>query len=131
MLTRSTTCSSTRKPSCSKSEPTLMSAESAPEAKKSRAGRDLPASIGVAILLIAIIVVSLAFVEALFLVVVAAAMIVGLWEIGRALATNGTWMPAIPMMIGAAGMIGGAYYGGPDVLVVVLAGTVLTSILWR
>jgi len=109
-----------------------MSAESTqPEVKKSRAGRDLPASIGVAIVLIAIIIASLAFVKDLFLIVVAIAMIVGLWEMGRALATNGTWMPAIPMAVGAAGMIAGAYYGGPDVLVVVLAGTVLVSILWR
>ncbi|HEY7044159.1 MAG TPA: phosphatidate cytidylyltransferase, partial [Nocardioidaceae bacterium] len=67
----------------------------------------------------------------LFLLVVAAAMIVALWELGRALAHNGTWLPALPMGVGAVGMIAGAYYGGPDVLVVVLAGTVLASILWR
>jgi phosphatidate cytidylyltransferase len=91
----------------------------------------VPASIGVAVALVALIVVSLAFVKDLFLVVVAGAILVGLWELGRALATNGTWMPALPMMAGAAGMIGGAYYGGPDVLVVVLAATVLVSILWR
>jgi phosphatidate cytidylyltransferase len=108
-----------------------MPVESTPEVKKSRAGRDLPASVGVAVVLIGVIVVSLAFVKDLFLVVVAAAMLVGLWEMGRALATNGTWMPTIPMTAGAVGMIAGAYYGGPDVLVVVLAGTVLVSILWR
>lgn len=103
----------------------------APEAKKNRAGRDVPMSIAVALVLIAIIVASLAFWKDAFLVVVAVAMIIGLWEMGRALATNGTWMPAIPMGLGAVGMIFGAYYGGPDVLVVVLAGTVLASILWR
>lgn len=102
-----------------------------PEAKKSRAGRNLPASIAVAIVLIAIIVASLAFVEDLFLVVVAAAMLVALWELGRALTTNGTWMPLIPMGAGAVGMIVGAYYGGPEVLVVVLAATVLVCLLWR
>jgi phosphatidate cytidylyltransferase len=102
-----------------------------PPEKKSRAGRDLPASIAVAIGLIALIVVSLAFVKDLFLIVVAGAMVVALWELGRALAHNGTWLPAVPMWVGAVGMIVGAYYGGPDVLIVVLAGTVLASILWR
>src|SRR6476469_10381931 len=94
-----------------------------PPEKKSRAGRDLPASIAVAIGLIALIVVSLAFVKDLFLIVVAGAMVVALWELGRALAHNGTWLPAVPMWVGAVGMIVGAYYGGPDVLIVVLAGT--------
>jgi phosphatidate cytidylyltransferase len=109
-----------------------MSAEpTQPEVKKSRAGRDLPASIGVAIVLIAIIIASLVFIKDLFLVVVAVAMLVALWEMGRALATNGTWMPAIPMAVGSVGMIAGAYYGGPEVLVVALAVTVLVSILWR
>ena len=102
-----------------------------PPEKKSRAGRDLPASIAVALGLIALIVVSLAFVEDLFLIVVGGAMVVALWELGRALAHNGTWLPVVPMWAGAVGMIVGAYYGGPDVLIVVLAGTVLASILWR
>ena len=81
----------------------MSAASTQPEAKKSRAGRNLPASILVAVVLIAIIVASLVFVKDLFLVVVAAAMIVALWEMGRALATNGTWMPAIPMAVGSVG----------------------------
>lgn len=109
----------------------MSPASTEPEAKPSRAGRNLPASIGVAIVLIAIIIASLVFYKDLFLVVVAVAMIVALWEMGRALATNGTWMPAIPMAIGSVAMIAGAYYGGPEVLVVALAVTVLACILWR
>jgi phosphatidate cytidylyltransferase len=108
-----------------------MSVESIPEPTKSRAGRDVPVSIAVALVLVTIVVASLAFVKAAFLVVVAAAMIIGLWEIGRALATTGTWMPAIPMYAGAVGMVVGAYYGGTDVLTVALAATVLASLLWR
>ncbi|MBA2445039.1 MAG: phosphatidate cytidylyltransferase [Nocardioidaceae bacterium] len=100
-------------------------------AKTGRAGRDLPAAITVAIVLVGLVIVSLAFVKDVFLVVASAAIIVALWEMRRALSTNGTWMPAIPMAIGAVAMIVGAYYGGPDVLIVVLAATILTSILWR
>ena len=47
-----------------------------PPVKVSRAGRNLPASIAVAIALIALIVVSLAFYKDFFLIVVAGAMIV-------------------------------------------------------
>jgi phosphatidate cytidylyltransferase len=97
----------------------------------SRAGRDLPASIVVSIALIVVVVVSLTFVKDVFLVVVAAAMVVALWELGNALAHNGTWLPVIPMWSGAVGMIVGAFYGGPDVLIVILAGTVLACVLWR
>jgi phosphatidate cytidylyltransferase len=102
-----------------------------PVAKTSRAGRDLPAAISVAAVLIVLIVASLAFVKDLFLVVVCAAILVALWELGRALTTSGTWLPFPPMALGTVGMIVGTYYGGPDVMVVVLAGTALASVLWR
>jgi phosphatidate cytidylyltransferase len=99
--------------------------------KTSKAGRDLPAAIAVAVALIAVIVMSLVFVRDLFLIVVATAILVALWEMTRALASRGTQMPAVPMAVGSVVMIGGAYYGGPDVLLVLFAGTVLSSILWR
>ena len=98
---------------------------------RTRAGRDLPASIAVAVGLIALIIASLVFVKDLFLVLVSAAMLVGLWELSRGLARHDVWLPAVPMAFGTAAMIAGAYYGGPDVLVVALAATVLTCVLWR
>jgi phosphatidate cytidylyltransferase len=109
----------------------MTSRADAPVAKTSRAGRDLPAAIAVAIVLIALIVGSLAFVKDLFLIVVCAAMAVALWEMGKALAHNGTVLPLLPMVVGSTGMIVGAFYGGPDVLIVVLAGTALACVLWR
>lgn len=99
--------------------------------KTSRAGRDLPAAITVAVVLIGVVIASLAFRKDVFLVVASAAIVAALWEMRKALATNGTWMPALPMAVGAVAMIVGAYYGGPDVLIVILAATILTSILWR
>jgi phosphatidate cytidylyltransferase len=108
-----------------------MSVEQAPEVRKSRAGRDVPISIAVGLVLIVVIVASLAFFKDLFLIVVAVAIVIALWEMGRALAHNGTWLPLVPMAAGSVGMIVGAYYGGPDLLVVFLAATLLGSILWR
>jgi len=100
-------------------------------AKTGRAGRDLPAAITVAVVLIGLVIASLAFVKAAFLVVASAAIVTGLWEMRKALSTNGTWMPAWPMAGGAVAMIVGSYFGGPDVLIIILAATIFTSILWR
>jgi len=85
----------------------------------------------VAVALVAIIIASLMFYKDLFLLVVAAAILVALWELGRALATNGTSLPAAPLGVGALGMIFGSYYGGPDALIVAFAATVLSAVLWR
>lgn len=97
----------------------------------SRAGRNLPAAIAVSVALVAVIIASLVFHKPLFLVVVGAAVLVALWELGKALATKGTRLPAAPLGLGGLAMIVGAYLGGPDVLIVVLAATVLTAVLWR
>ena len=108
-----------------------MPSDTGAPTRTSRAGRDLPAAVLVAVLLIGLILASLAFVKDLFLVVVAGAVVTALWELGRAMTSNGTRMPVAPMWVGAVAMVAGAYYGGPDVLIVVLAATVLASILWR
>ncbi len=108
-----------------------MSEPSASQPSSSRAGRDLPAAVTVAVILIGVVVASLAVVKTGFLVVVSAAILIGLWELGRALALNGTWIPSVPVAVGALGMIAGAYYGGADVLIAVFAGTVLVCLLWR
>jgi phosphatidate cytidylyltransferase len=113
------------------SRPRVVSDRVPPDVSHGRAGRDLPAAIGVGVALAAVIIASLVFYKALFLVVVCAAVALALWELARALTHNGTWMPTLPMWLGALGMVVGAYYGGTDVVVVVLAGTLLVSILWR
>jgi phosphatidate cytidylyltransferase len=78
-----------------------------------------------------VIIASLAFYKALFLIVVAAAIAVALWELGSALARRGISTPVPLMVLGSTGMLVGAFYGGPRVLVVVFAGTVLVTTLWR
>jgi phosphatidate cytidylyltransferase len=108
-----------------------MTVESTTPAPTSRAGRDVPVSIGVAIVLIALVVASLAIVKDLFLVVVVAAILAGVWELARALSVGGYRLPLIPVGAGTIAMIVGAYYGGPDVLIACLAGSLLVCILWR
>lgn len=100
-------------------------------ARPSRAGRNLPVAIAVAVALVALVVSALAFYKELFLVVVTVAAWVALWELRNALAHQGTQIPALPLAVGTVGMIGGAYYGGTDVLVVALTATLLAAVLWR
>ncbi len=109
----------------------MVATGSRPAPERNRTGRNLPAAIAVAGVLVALIVVSLTFFKPAFLAVVSAAMLVALWELRRAVATRGILVPAVPLAAGAVAMIVGAYYGGADVLVVVLAATVLLTVLCR
>src|SRR4051795_1177641 len=94
-------------------------AEGTASRSPSRAGRNLPAAIAVGLGLGVVIVASLAFYKALFIVVVVAAIGLALWELGGALAHRGISTPVPLMVTGSTGIVVGAYYGGTRVLVVV------------
>ena len=98
---------------------------------RTRAGRNLPAAIGVGIALAALIVGSLLVYKPLFLAVVVAAIAVGLWELSTALARTGVRTPLPVLILGSTCMIVGAYAGGPRWLVVTLAVSVLAAVGWR
>lgn len=96
-----------------------------------RAGRNLPAAIAVGAGLGVLIVGSLTLYKALFVAVVAVFIGIALWELSLALRRQAIATPLVLMVSGATGMLVGAYYGGPRVLVVVFACTVLLGMLWR
>jgi phosphatidate cytidylyltransferase len=96
-----------------------------------RAGRNLPAAIGVGVGLGVIVIGTLLLYKASFLVVVAAFLAIALCELDHAFATREASTPLPLMVVGAAGMQAGAYYGGTRVLMAVFAGTVLASLLLR
>ncbi len=95
------------------------------------AGRNLPVAIVVGAALGAVIIASLVVYKPLFLVVVAAAIGTGLWELSTALSGRGTRTPLPLMVLGSTAMIAGAYYGGTRLLLVVFAATALGCTLWR
>ncbi|HSA49983.1 MAG TPA: phosphatidate cytidylyltransferase [Yinghuangia sp.] len=104
--------------------------------RKSRAGRNLPAAIGVALLLGGAIVGSLLTVPVLFVGIVLAAVLVGLWEfsgaLGRADEARGTVrLPLVPLAAGAVAMQIAAYEHGPEGLVIAAALTALAVMVWR
>ncbi|GAA0839108.1 hypothetical protein GCM10009525_49910 [Streptosporangium amethystogenes subsp. fukuiense] len=102
-----------------------------PVAGSSRTGRNLPAAVAVGLALAAVTIASLYFVKVLFLVVVIAAVGVGVTELVRSFEEREIRIPLIPVLVGMAAMLTGAYWGGPAALVGVFAMTVLVLMIWR
>ncbi|MEE6260993.1 phosphatidate cytidylyltransferase [Plantactinospora sonchi] len=96
-----------------------------------RAGRNLPAAIGVGLVLGAAIVVPLFLFRPAFLAVVAAAVAVGIWEMTRAVRASGAHPPFVPLVAGGLLMVGLAWWAGPDALSLGLLVTVLATLVWR
>ncbi|MBB1242073.1 phosphatidate cytidylyltransferase [Streptomyces durbertensis] len=103
-----------------------------PPAGRKRAGRDLPAAIGVGLGLGAVIVASLFLVKEVFVAVVAAAVVVGLWELTSRLSERkGVNVPLVPLAVGGAAMVVAGYVRGAEGAWVLLALTALAVLLWR
>ncbi|HET8595353.1 MAG TPA: phosphatidate cytidylyltransferase [Intrasporangium sp.] len=101
------------------------------EQQPSRAGRDLRAAIGVGVGLGVVIVVTLLVKKESFLVVVAAAIAVGVWEMRHALAHQGIRAPLVPAVTGSLVMLWAAYVHGPGGLVLAWCLTATAVVLWR
>jgi phosphatidate cytidylyltransferase len=100
-------------------------------AAPSRAGRNLPAAIGVGLGLGALIIGSVVLRKELLLVVVIAAVAVGVWELRRALVRVSIHIPLVPSVVGSVSMLVSAYAGGGEALVVTLGLTCVGILLWR
>jgi len=101
---------------------------SAPPA--SRAGRNLPAAIGVGALLGALIICTLIFFPHVWIPIVAVAMAVATWEVASALRTVGVPMLLLPVLAGGQAMVWLAWYGADATLAAFLL-TVLACMVWR
>ncbi|WP_256792441.1 phosphatidate cytidylyltransferase [Terrabacter sp. Ter38] len=101
------------------------------EQKQSRAGRNLPAAIGVGVGLGVLIVATLLIRKESFIVLVALAVAVGIWELRAALRHAAVQAPLVPPVVGMVGMLWAAYVHGPAGLVVAWSLTCLAVVLWR
>lgn len=105
---------------------------SAPEASRTpKAGRNLPAAIGVGVGLAVLVIASLAIRREAFLVVLVVAMAVGAWEVRRAVRQAGIEVPLLPVVIGAASMILSAFFRGPEALFLTFGLTCIGVLVWR
>ncbi|MFJ5264566.1 phosphatidate cytidylyltransferase [Streptomyces sp. NPDC088387] len=113
-------------------EPMHHAPQPAPAPQKKSAGRDLGAAIGVGVGLGAVIVASLFVVKAVFVGVVAVAVVVGLWELTRRLdERKGIKAPLVPLAVGGAGMVVAGYVRGAEGAWVAMALTALAVLVWR
>lgn len=101
------------------------------EVSQGRAGRDLPAAIGVGVSLVALVLASLFVYKDLFLVVALAALALGAWELARAFATANIRVPLLPVITGGTCMAVAAYFVDMDAAAVALALTVIGTLVWR
>ncbi|MGW7266680.1 phosphatidate cytidylyltransferase [Streptomyces sp. NPDC054842] len=104
----------------------------APAPQKKSAGRDLGAAIGVGVGLGAVIIASLFVVKAVFIGVIAVAVVVGLWELTSRLSERkGIKAPLVPLAIGGAAMVVAGYVRGTEGAWVAMALTALAVLVWR
>jgi phosphatidate cytidylyltransferase len=95
------------------------------------AGRNLPAAIGVGLLLAGLVIGTLVYDARAFLAVVVVAVAYGAWEVRRAIATKGIVVPLVPLMLGTVGMLVSAYLRGAEALVVTFGLTMVGLLVWR
>ncbi|PAZ17812.1 phosphatidate cytidylyltransferase [Streptomyces sp. SA15] len=113
-------------------EPMPDSSQPAPAPQKKSAGRDLSAAIGVGVGLGAVIVASLFIVKAVFVGVIAVAVVVGLWELTKRLdERKGIKAPLVPLALGGAAMVVSGYVRGAEGAWVAMALTALGVLVWR
>ncbi len=113
-------------------EPMPDAPQPAPAPQKKSAGRDLGAAIGVGVGLGIVIVASLFIVKAVFVGVVAVAVVVGLWELTKRLEERkGIKAPLVPLAVGGAAMVVAGYVRGAEGAWVAMALTALAILVWR
>jgi len=101
-----------------------------PKKDHGRAGRDLKAAILSAVVLLGAVALSLFIWKSLFILIVAAAVVVAVWELRKGLLAQDIDLPEQPLMIGGVVMVVVAYVWGAEALVTATAVTALVTMLW-
>jgi phosphatidate cytidylyltransferase len=101
------------------------------EQSKGRTGRNLPAAIGVGVVLGGLVVLTLLTVKATFLAYMGIALGIALAELTSALAKRDINIPAIPVAAGGAAMITCAYWLGSRYALAATGLTVVAIVAWR
>ncbi|MFI6354623.1 phosphatidate cytidylyltransferase [Streptomyces sp. NPDC050743] len=113
-------------------EPMPDAHQPAPAPQKKSAGRDLSAAIGVGVGLGVVIVASLFVKKAVFVGVIAVAVVVGLWELtSRLRERKDIKAPLVPLAVGGAAMVVAGYVRGAEGAWVAMALTALAALVWR
>jgi phosphatidate cytidylyltransferase len=101
------------------------------ERKSINTGRNLPVALAVGLVLGGLVLLTLLTVKVTFLILVAALVGVGLWELLSALAGRQISLPVIPIGVGGAAMVALAYHWGPLAALGAQAVTFIAVLVWR
>ena len=102
-----------------------------PKKKKSRAGRNLPAAIGSALALAAVVLVSLFTLKWLFGIVVIITIVVAVREFVLAFGKRDIHLARTPLFLAAVLLPGAAYLWGPLAQLLIFGLTILAVMFWR
>ena len=111
--------------------PTPQQEPGSPEPKTIRTGRNLPAAIGVGVLLGGLALLTLLTVKATFLIYMGVALAIGLHELSTALKTKEINVPLIPVALGGAAILTAAYWAAGGAVLAAFALTVLGILIFR
>ncbi|WNI18312.1 phosphatidate cytidylyltransferase [Streptomyces sp. ITFR-21] len=104
----------------------------APAPAKKSAGRDLRSAIGVGVGLGVVVLAALFVVKAVFVGVVVAAVVGGVWELTSRLAERkGIHAPLVPLAVGGASTVVAGYVRGAEGAWTAIALTALAVLVWR
>ncbi len=96
-----------------------------------RAGQDLRVRVAVALGLIGLVALSLAFRKEGFVVVATVAAGMSLWELAAAFVRKGLRLPIAPLLVGSVGIVLTAYLAGAEAMLVALVLTAGAVVVWR
>ncbi len=97
----------------------------------SRAGRNLPAAIGVGVGLMILVLGGLLFFPLAFVALVTVLGVLGVLEVSRALAVRRIGMPLVPAVAASVALPFAAYFGGAESLAFASVFSFLALLLWR
>jgi phosphatidate cytidylyltransferase len=118
----------------------MTESPAAPAQTHGRAGRNLPAAIGIGVGLGAYVVLSLIYLKPAFVALVAVALVLAAVELHEALKKQAMTSAIVPIAVGSVAIAFGSYFAGrqepvifstTSVLLASLALTVLVSLIWR
>jgi len=120
-----------RRPHPSPGERGPDTAETGPEERKPKAGRNLPVAIGAGLGMAAVVLASVLIQPIAFLVLAVIAVAVACWETGTAMRRGGKDVPVIPLAAAGALIVVLAWFGGATGLLLGVAVGVAALFVWR
>lgn len=109
------------------SEPLPAAPMSVPESK---AGRNLPAAIGVGLVLLGIAAIGIFLYPIVLVLFVAVLVPLGIWELSQVTKTQNIHLALTPAWVSGLGIPAAAWFGGIDAMVFALFGAILLTVFW-